>query len=68
VRSPLDPSSLHDLLLTEVNLLNRAWIGCVSTHRDAASTACAFADTLPVSIETSILASCDCDGFDINYS
>ncbi|GAW15758.1 hypothetical protein ANO14919_051780 [Xylariales sp. No.14919] len=53
----------YDTCLTE-----SSWNDCVSTRRDAALSKCLSASTLPLSLATPLIASCDCNGFDINYS
>ncbi|KAI1120951.1 hypothetical protein F5Y10DRAFT_112577 [Nemania abortiva] len=49
-------------------LVNSSWNGCVSTRRNTASSFCDSVATLPLTVATSYLVTCDCDGFDINYS
>ncbi|KAI0533211.1 hypothetical protein GGR58DRAFT_487653 [Xylaria digitata] len=53
----------YDSCLTE-----SSWQDCVSTRRDTATSECAAITTLPLSQAISLITSCNCNGFEINYS
>ncbi|KAI1146484.1 hypothetical protein F4825DRAFT_456429 [Nemania diffusa] len=48
--------------------VNSSWLGCVSTRRDTATSVCNSIAMLPLSIAASSIVTCDCTGFEINYS